>query len=184
MPGVVSIIEGAAGEHARRCWELLERELGLQATPPGALPHISYHVSESAYMGEELLPGIERVAAQWQAFDVTSTGLGVFAGEPSVLYMTVTRTAELSRLQHMAWQASEPHAAVPFVYGRPDSWVPHITLAMEGLTPELTAQAVALLLPRTPAMEMAITNLALLDEWTSEQPLVHRWEFAGKVAKK
>lgn len=181
MPGVVSIVEGAAGAHARSCWELLERELGLHVRQPGAVPHVSYHVSETAY-GPGLLEALGRAFIGARAFDVASTGLGVFAGEPAVVYMTVTRTPELSQLQQGTWNAAEPHCAGSSPYWRESRWVPHITLAMEGLTPELAARAMALLLPLARPLEVRIDNLAVIDEVTGSHELVHRWDFAGKVA--
>ncbi len=178
MPGVVSLIEGAAGEYVVRAWELLSRELGIQAAPPGAIPHVSYHVAGEYAPG--LLDRLAFEAACAMPFDVPIAGPAIFIGEPLVLYLAVTRSGALSRLQASAWQAAESFADESAGYWLEARWVPHITLAMEGLTPDFVAHAHALLLPGMPALSARIDNFALLDERTGGHELLARYAFASQ----
>lgn len=183
MPGIVSIIDGAVGDYVRDCWQLLTRELGIVAAPPGAVPHITYYVTGESFDSPPVFDAVEILADTESPFSVQVTGLGVFAGEPAVLYLAVTRNEQLSALYRRAWALGEANGGPSPAYFEEERWVPHITLAMDGLTTELTARAIGLLVPRIAPMEAAINNLAVIDERSGAHELVRRCNFPARMVQ-
>ncbi len=177
MPGVVSLVDGAAGELVYGLWDRLTRELGIAAAPPGAIPHVTYHVAEG--YGEAAVSVMDSLATRFAPFEVGVTGLGLFSGRPPVLYLAVVRSRPLAALQEAAYQALTPICAGTGEYWASDRWAPHITLAMEGLTPELVTHAMAFLADMDLAAQVRINNLALLDERTGTHELIARTPLTG-----
>lgn len=178
MPGVVSLVDGAAGELVYGLWERLTRELGIAAAPPGAMPHITYHVAEE--YGEAAISVIDALATRFAPFTVGVTGPGLFSGGPLVLYLAVVRGPRLTALQEAVRDGLTPLSRGPGVYWEAERWAPHITLAMEGLTAELAGRAVALLGGMDLAIPVDITNVALLDERSGRHELVLRQALTGR----
>lgn len=177
MPGVVSLVDGAVGELVNTLWERLPRELGIAPPPPGAIPHVSYHVADDYSHGA--FAAMQDVAARFGEFEVDVSGLGIFSGDPLVLYLAVIRSPRLSALQKELYVGLRSFAVGTGPYWHANRWAPHITIAMEGLTVEQAGEAVALLGKMNLSLPARIDNLSFLDERSGTHTLVNRASLTG-----
>ncbi len=126
--GIISVIGGAAGERLLDIRAKLTGAFGIPPDPGAALPHLSYVIGES-FEPNDTRRLLKRLAATHRASQVYGFGPCVFGGEPGTLFLGLTRTPRLSRLQEEL--AVELHGVVsePTLFSTPQRWVPHVTLA-------------------------------------------------------
>jgi len=151
-------------EHAAKVvglWELLQRELGLEAVFISPAPHFSYQTSRDFDLAM-LERVVSDVAATARPLRIRTAGLGVFAGDRPTLYLPIVRTPELTKLHLALWSAGAMATEVPLPEYHPASWIPHVTLAQGDLTPELLPAAVRLLNETDLAWETEVDNLAIV----------------------
>ncbi|HEV7129704.1 MAG TPA: 2'-5' RNA ligase family protein [Ktedonobacterales bacterium] len=172
MHGIVSLLDAEHEARVLALWEELGREFGLGARRKTPFPHLSYQ-GALGYADEDLEARLRVIAVEQPAFKVTADGLGVFTGAAPVLYIPVLRTAELAALQRRVWEVGIPMANGADEYFRPESWTPHITLAMHDLDAERLGQAIRHLGTRELRWEIQMDNLAYIDEDVAESSL--RW---------
>jgi 2'-5' RNA ligase len=136
MHGVVSLLDEAHNQLVQAIWAAMEAELGIVGARVRPYPHFSYHVAEH-YDLERLEPVLEEFAAWTEPFTVRTAGLGLFTGGLlPVLYVTVVRSPQLTRLQQALWPRLATGSAGIAEYYHPDQWVPHITLGQGDINME------------------------------------------------
>jgi 2'-5' RNA ligase len=100
-------------------------------TAPAHPPHITLAIFTDDVDAATLAPELSATVAAWTPMRLTFAGFGVFPGEPAVLWLVPTPSAELSDRQARI-SGLRPTAVVHPRY-RPGAWVPHVTL-VEDLT--------------------------------------------------
>jgi 2'-5' RNA ligase len=159
--GVASLLDEQHSEAVQAIWDELDREAGVPRPQP-AFPHFSYHVAES-YEEGPLEVAIRGLAQNSKPFRVWTSGLGVFTTPVPVLYVAVVRSLELSRYQRWVWWEVSPTARNGLDHYQPERWVPHITLAQQGLTAENLAQAIKVLAGKEFHWPIDIDTIAYVD---------------------
>jgi 2'-5' RNA ligase len=167
--GVVALLDERHNEAVEQIWIKLSREAGVRRPEP-ALPHFSYHVAER-YDVPRLGTALRGLAANSKPFRAWTSGLGVFTQPVPVLYIALVRSPELSRYQRWAWWEVHPTASGSLDYYLPERWVPHITLAQQGLTTGKLAEAVHLLAGQNFHWPIEIDNVAYVDGSQPEHKL-------------
>lgn len=127
----------------RTLWARLARA-GFEGTPArsGVQPHISL-LSAAQMDARRMDETLQRLAQTEPRLPVAFSHLGVFAGPDGfVLFLGVTPTARLIRLQQTIYTAAIPHARRISPFTEPDSVDFHCTLAI-GLDRRGVAQAVS-----------------------------------------
>jgi 2'-5' RNA ligase len=162
MPGVVSVLEGEADLVVRELWREVEERCGFVAQPPGAVPHLTYHVA-AAYETEALKAAVQAIAADSRPFEVDCSGIGIFTGSRMVLYLAVARPVALSRFHQRVFEVAQALAVEPGPYWQPQRWVPHVTIAMEGLTADAAGALTAAWAARPIPPPLRISNVAVMD---------------------
>lgn len=180
MPGIVSLLDAASEQAVRALWAELDQRHALRAAAQKVpYPHFSYHVAED-YDLARLGATLAEVAARTQPFPVTLTGLGAFEAPVPVLYLAVERTPGLLALHRDLWRAlqqadgADMARDVSPLYA-PESWVPHVTLAMLDLTLERLRAIQCEWAGRDLRREVQVTNLTLLYETaghTTHEPIM------------
>jgi len=89
--------------------------------------HLSWQGAES-YQIQEAHARIKMIADTFAPIVSRVDGVGIFTGKEPVLYLSVTRTPELSALNATLWEALSPLAESPNRYFSPQEWAPHISL--------------------------------------------------------
>jgi 2'-5' RNA ligase len=144
MPYAVTLCLDAAGAAAiRRLWDALATA-GIGDVPAlGYVPHVTLGIWPDTSDVAALRGGAARVAARRAAPWVTFSALGVFPGNPAVLFAAPVVTGTLLR-----WHADLLDGlAPPHPHYRPDAWMPHVTLAEELAGHAAAAAALALAAP-------------------------------------
>ncbi|OAI42466.1 hypothetical protein AYO38_03020 [bacterium SCGC AG-212-C10] len=178
VPGIVSLLSEQHDHCVRRLWEALEREFACPPQPEGAIPHMSYHVA-TAYDWAGLEPVLAGIAASEPPAQTETHGLGIFNGEPAVLYLAVTRSPALTRLHAHVTAAADRFAGGQQDYFHERRWAPHITLAITSLDAGAAAEAVIWLHRQPLAWEFAADNLAVMDDGGGRHSLLARYPFAA-----
>ena len=121
------------------------------------------------------------LAANSKPFRVWTSGLGLFTQPVPVLYVSLVRSPELSRYQRWTWWEVHPAASGSLDYYLPERWVPHITLAQQGLSSEKLAGAVRLLGGRDFHWPIEIDNIAYVDGTQPEHKLQLKLELGEEA---
>ena len=95
---------------------------------PLQLPlHLSWQGAESYYL-DEVEVRMRTIAKTFGPITTRIDGVGFFTGVEPVVYLSVTRTPELSALNATLWEALSPLSRSVNHYFSPDEWVPHISI--------------------------------------------------------
>lgn len=125
-------------EHAAARVARLWRAIAAQVGDDGALrlgygPHITLAVLPDGIDAAAVAAAGFAAARGWDALPVTLAGLGVFPGEPAVVWAAPVATEALLARQcalHAALAGFPVHA-----HYQPGAWVPHVTLSKDGAAP-------------------------------------------------
>lgn len=135
MPYALTLrLDETAAARVARLW----RAIAAQAGDDGALrlgygPHITLALLPDGIDAEAVATAGFAAARGWDALPVTLAGLGVFPGDPAVIWVAPIATEALlarQRALHAALAAFPVHA-----HYRPGAWVPHVTLSKDGGAP-------------------------------------------------
>ncbi|MCA1594377.1 MAG: 2'-5' RNA ligase family protein [Acidobacteria bacterium] len=180
MHGVVSLLDDSHYARVEGIWEELAKKFDVRGIYVTPFPHFSYQVAEE-YDADAVERSLQELAATMRPFRIHTAGLGIFTVASPVLYVSVVRSPELSRLHEEVWRAVSPirPGAVTRYYS-PDMWMPHITLAHGDIEQDKLAEIVRVLSGRTFHWEMTVCNLSMIYDTGTEQGLRCRFNFKGK----
>lgn len=161
MYAVVSLLNGTSYGQVEGLWAELQERCGVKGIYATPFPHFSYHVAP-AYEMARLERWLRRAARSLRPFTVCTSGLGIFTGLSSVLYIPVVRSPELTRVHGRIWPRADAMATGSVAYYHPDRWIPHITLGHGDLCQANLPDVVRLLGDRSFTWEITIDNLAII----------------------
>lgn len=172
MRGVVVLLDDANRSRVQAMAESLQHFGGTPATV--GLPHVTLHAARG-YDLETLKDRVTSLGRSLPPVTISSTGIGVFPGETTYVYLAVVRSPRLTVLQRAAYdeiahlgEGSEPVWA-------PARWVPHITLATfdhgKGV-----GEAVQSLLGQETAFEFVANEISVF-EGETEAAIIHSAPF-------
>lgn len=135
MPYAVTLrLDEAAAARVERLW----RALAEQAGDDGALrlgygPHLTLALLPDGIGAEAIAEAVFALAHAWDPLPITLAGLGVFPGDPAVVWAAPVVTEAL--LARHSWLQAALAAFPVHAHYRPGAWVPHVTLSKEGQAP-------------------------------------------------
>jgi hypothetical protein len=129
MPcGAIITFDPQTDAAVRGMWQIIEDSglpsLMLQRNYP---PHLTLAVCEDMDLDGLILRLPEFIAA-FPPMHIDLPGLGLFSAVDPVIYLTVTRSPELSALHAVFWDLVGKYSGNLSQYYHPRTWVPHITL--------------------------------------------------------
>src|SRR5208282_4809428 len=166
LHGVGSLLDLESTNRVRSLWSRLEKEFGLRGVLVMPYPHVSHQVPQD-YDRVALETALEHLARETRPIEIRTTGLETFGGNWPVVYVAVEKDAQLRAFHQRVWETCLPHARDVFSYYRPDSWLPHITLAhgkescSVPLSSELVQRVLGSLNSGVYRWEISIDNIAL-----------------------
>jgi 2'-5' RNA ligase len=163
--GVVTLIEGRAGEQVHALWERLRSELGPQAIAEMTTPHMTYHVADS-YDLARVRSLFERIAEERRTFEVGTPGIGLISRiGGGVTFLNVSRTPELDELHGHLWDpcctASEGQVYDRY---RAATWMPHVTLSYAPEVQDAAGLLVEAMRAEALPRSVPIDNLAIIED--------------------
>jgi len=160
MHGVVSTFDTASDLKVRAIWHELNAQFGLTTLQEGLVPHVSWHVAED-YELAGLMQQLAEITEDIPAFDIHTNGLGVFTGKNLVLYLAIVKGAALAGLHRKIWRACESFAHGSSSFYTEQSWIPHITLAADGLEQENLPEVLSSLAEREFTWKMRVETICV-----------------------
>jgi 2'-5' RNA ligase len=140
-------------------------------------PHFSYQIA-AEYDRQTIEATLRELAHELPPFRIRTTGIAQFEEPWPVVFIAVERTTTLRSIHEKVWNACLPFSRAPVQYYRPDSWIPHITLAHgeERDSVPLPGELVARIRRSLPShhfqWDLPIDNLTLVwDEGTVQRPV-------------
>jgi 2'-5' RNA ligase len=159
MRGVVLLVDDEHRDRVQRMAESLSRFGGTPSTV--GLPHVTLHAAED-YDIEAVKARVLSLGRSLPPFEVVTTGLGIFPGSPTYVYLSVVRSPRLTVLQRAVVEEISHHCTGAESVWMPPRWMPHITLAMfENGAP--VGAAVDALLAEETAFSFPATHLTLME---------------------
>ena len=181
MPGVITLLDPPNAARVEALWEGMSREFGVPRGYPGAIPHMSLHLSS-----HDVDPGaariVERVARESTGFTVHSAGLGVFGGPVPVIHLMVARSPEAAALAARL-EADLAAGGFPSTdpYFTPARWIPHVTIAHKNLAGIDLGPLLGWLARQPLAWDIPVTSLSVARETETSAEILVTFPF-GKAA--
>lgn len=127
MDGIATIFNGEELEHIHSVWGEMQAQCNVSDMGALIQPHFTWHVAEN-YRHEEVLALMENLCGKLVPFVIRTSGLGIFTGEKTVIYIGIVKTRGLLELHEQLWDVFSPLANQLSLHYSPARWVPHITI--------------------------------------------------------
>jgi 2'-5' RNA ligase len=153
-------------EHTARVNDLidaLQQKFGLITVKMTPYPHVTWFTAEVGKM-EHLKDLLYSFAERSQPFQIHTTGLGIFPGPAPVIYIPVLRTNSVNQYHAQLFRKTKSLCEEISPYYNPDTWMPHITLAVGDTTPGILGSVLEFLNHYSYNWEISIDNLAILSK--------------------
>ncbi len=132
MPqAIVATVPEPHAAQVANLWASLQDRFGVHSDLTSEFPHFSLHIA--ATYGVEVSERLQTFAAEHPPLRVRTAGLGMFTRTKLVLYLPVVRNPRLNDFHRELWKAISGLGEDVSPLYRPERWLPHITLALEGL---------------------------------------------------
>ena len=175
--GIVTLIEGDAGELVRETWRHIEAALGAEAVREMNTPHASFHVANE-YELERAEALLQRVATRSSPFEVATAGLGLTArNDGRVTWISLVRSPALDRLHAALWDEAGALATGVYQQYAPPIWFPHVTLSYSARVQDTPSALTDLLRDGRVPDEVRIDNVALIEDTGDGHRIISRVPF-------
>jgi 2'-5' RNA ligase len=157
MQGILSLLDPASADRVNEICAELGDHFGLHGVDAFPYPHISFCFLDG-YNQARVEERMHDIVSRFKPFKVRTAGIGIFLNPNPVLFASVVRGTSLERLYRLITKTFPPLDGDAGFYTS-DHWMPHVTLAVGDLTPELLPEAIRLLTPREFHWEITLDNL-------------------------
>lgn len=179
MHGLVSLLNSKYHQQVESLWQLLEDECGLTGVKVTPFPHFSWLIA-SDFDWPALENTLREIASRTSPFKARTAGLGMFSGFKPVIFIPLVRTTELSEFHRQIWESIQPHGIDISQLYNPASWIPHITLAYEDVTPENIPCVMQNLAFQTYNWELQVDNISFIRQPAGQSSQIqHQFDFKG-----
>jgi 2'-5' RNA ligase len=158
--GVLSILDGAMLDEARRLWKLFETEYGSRGVQSFDHPNLTFQAGLSSDVSA-LTAALSCLSRDLHAFEIIVDGWGCFE-VANVIFLNVVLTPELRHIHEVVYRKLQAHCVEPFAYYLPGQWHPHITVAMDDLGDADFCRAKQDLRAYHPRYQLILSNIHLV----------------------
>ncbi len=173
---IASLLDPVSGQAVQDLWERFEENCDLAGVKFSPLPHFSWQGAET-YQFESVEAVLQDLAKETQPFHAHASSLGVFTGRMPVVYLGLVKNETLLKIHQTLWDRLRPYAITPNAYYDPESWIPHITLALYDVDPERLGCAVASIAYQPIDIELVIDNFTVLFHTDGKAGIKSRFGF-------
>lgn len=163
MHGLVSLLDKKHTRKTEFLWEMLQEKCGYGGIESAPYPHFSWLIAQD-FDWSTLEESMKEIAAETRPFTVRTNGLGIFSGFYPVIYIPLVRTKAMSALHQKIWERTQEIGTNIVSYYTPQNWVPHITLAYEGITQENISCAMQELIFHNFKWEFEVNNIGFIHQ--------------------
>lgn len=148
----------------------LDSHFGIKQVWQNPIPHFSWQIAES-YDMEAIIPLLDTFSKAQEPFDIKTQGLAHFDGEERVLYIKMVPEIQVVEMHKKLWTLLLGHSETVSMLYSPKSWIPHITLASQGITETMMRDIKHFLAKEPFHWQIPVDNLLLCNQ-QSEQTFV------------
>lgn len=160
MQAVISLLPEPYNTQVEQIWNLLEDHFGLIYVRITPIPHFTWQLGEG-YQQEDVISLLHELTLNLEPFEICTQGLNHFSSSSPILFIEVSKSPKLLELHTAIWQQLFPLTLDPSPLYSPESWHPHITLAMEDLSWEMLDEVTAHLQQENLSWHFTLDNLAI-----------------------
>lgn len=179
MHAIISELDETATRTVKSFWERLRDACGLKAIYDLPTPHFTWYTAETFNISAAKAV-IGDLAAQNQPLTTHVFGLGLFSGSRPVFYLPVVKSQAMLDLHRQIWLEMEPFSQQPNDYYSIAHWLPHITLALNDVTPINLACALEQIAFEPVEMVVSAINLIIVAQ--ADVPVnqtLYQYRFGG-----
>jgi hypothetical protein len=160
--GVVALLDDAGEAFVQSIWRDFENEFDIQHPFATPVPHVT-HIQAEDIRQDDLEAALTTFAEQQAPYTLHASGLGIFTGEKTVVYMALVRNLALnhihSRLIDSLYSTIEGMSEEHLI----NYWMPHISLLVPGMGSNQLADVIQFLSAQSFERDITVSKLALLD---------------------
>jgi 2'-5' RNA ligase len=142
-------------------WQQLAGICNASGFSSEAIPHFSWQTAEK-YRLPETHEKLAQLAREFKPFQITTSGLGVFANDHRILFIIIVKTRLLMEMHEHLWNELTPLAEECKQYYSPKNWIPHISLNLEKLSEDQFNCSFTELSRHTLQFDITVKRLGLL----------------------
>ena len=140
MIGIGALLTDQAFLEVQALQRWLRERYGVP--PAGFDPHLTFALADPQEVLEVISERITYLAGGIGPFTIKANGLGIFNGPSPTLYLPVPPSQQLIEVHRWVCEAVIGSGGTVQPYYRPGSWLPHITLASQGVSEEIISLVV------------------------------------------
>ena len=182
MEGIIALLDSEHSRLVKDLWRELEERFGLRGVLAFPYPHVSFQLSDG-YSFTTIQDRLGDTVTRFKPIQVHTAGLGLFIKPSPVLYVPVVRSTALDRMHRLLWKALPPLKGDGGYYSH-NQWMPHITLAVGDLKPEMLPEVIGRLSTRDFHWEITLDNLTFAEQAPEGLSVQKRWQLEGKLLNK
>lgn len=160
--GIVALLDDTSRAFVKSIWRDFEAEFDIQHPFKNPLPHVTHLQAEEIRL-DDLEAALSDFAASQAPYTLHASGLGIFTGKKTAVYMALVRNAALNtvhaRLIDSLYSTIEGMSEEHLI----NYWMPHVSLLIPGMADDRFADVIQFLSARSFERDITVSKLALLD---------------------
>ena len=169
MHGIVTLLPEPLYHTVEKIWRKLETKFGISLKEKGETlyPHFSWQMADE-YDIDKLKVILENIALKTEPFTISTCGIGIFSVERPIIYIPIVKTEELIDLHKSICKKTAKTAdGISDLYS-PENWMPHISIAFEGITKENIGEIITELSNKNYIWNFELNNISFFSESESK----------------
>jgi 2'-5' RNA ligase len=179
MYGIVAFLDSEYEKYVVKLWRKLQTECDVKFVAQHIpYPHFSLVVADGLEVDDvDML--LRKMATDQPPVPVDTAGIGIFTRPATVIYIPILVNRKLTQLHERVWKIVEPFSSEPVPYYRPDSWLPHITLAQGDIEEESLMDALRVLRDDSFHWAIPIHEIGIIEYNSGASTVLSRFVFTG-----
>lgn len=178
MQAIVSVLDDPWRERVEEIWGELKAVFRLQDVIAANRPHFTYQWADAYDDG--IAATLAGLATEMAPYRIRTHGLGIFRGDEAVVYLAMMRDDGIERVHGRLWRDAAVGGINVRGYYAPETWVPHITLAIGDLREEQLPDVVRFLGRKEYAWTIPVSNICLVPDTAKSERDWQRYELRGE----
>lgn len=160
MQAIVSLVGIEPDTLTSQVWSAMVSWFDVTKHPLPVL-HMSWQVAEE-FDELPVREFIEHLADNWIAFEIHTTGFGIFTGRKPVLHLPIIKSSEMAEKQKTIWEFCNFHSNGRNPFYAPQVWHPHLTLLHDTNNETSMIDLVSQFVHLDTKLTFTINNLAMI----------------------
>jgi len=161
--GLISQLPPPYYEAVKKIWSDLDCRFGIKFVWHNPIPHFSWQIAEN-HDNNAIVPLLDSFSKEHKPFYIETQGLARFDGEETVLFIKIVPEKQVVEMHKKLWELLLAHSQTVSILYSPKTWIPHITLASQGLTEATMREIKQFLAPEPFLWRIRVDNILLASQ--------------------